>query len=113
MKILYFDLANGVSGDMLLGSLINLGVSENALNKIFKEAFGINNAFCLERRDNGFGIKVKDYKVIDLHPYKNFKSLLLNSKLDSEIKKNAVKVLEILSNSEKNIHRLSRKKGPS
>lgn len=63
MKALRFDCINGVSGDMLVGSLLDLGVDANELNNVLKE-LSIGNYSLNIKRINKKGTMAIDFDVI-------------------------------------------------
>lgn len=124
MKILYYDCFSGISGDMNLGALIDLGVPfEYIIQNLNK--LNLNNEFKITVKKlvkNGIsGTKVK---VIDLNDhnhnhnnehsynhshehirnYKDIKSIINNSELSETIKLLALKIFEEIAIAESKIH---------
>lgn len=63
MKALYFDCFSGISGDMTLGALLDVGVDEKLLRKEL-DKLGLNDEFELEcKRINKYGITGTDVTV--------------------------------------------------
>ncbi len=106
-KVLYIDAANGLSGDMILAALLDLGFPEKKLFEVIralklpKEIISINrvnkNIF------QGINITYKSdirYKKLD-----EFKELIKKSNLKDKIRKNAQKMIEEMFKIESIIHK--------
>ena len=110
MRIAYFDCFSGASGDMILGSLIDAGLSPQRLREVLKkipmEGVQLNTKKVLRR-----GISATQVIVTgkgDERPHRNLKELLKiieKSHLDSEIKRKGREVFERIAAVEAKIHR--------
>lgn len=108
-KILYFDIINGISGDMTLSSLLNLGVPKD----IFLEELGklnLDNEFKIEITDKfENGIKGTNIKVIvnEGHVHRNLVDIydiIDKSTLNDKIKQNAKDIFMEVANAEARVH---------
>lgn len=110
-KIAYFDCFSGVSGDMVLGALIDAGLSLNILKK---ELGKLNlRGYTLEsKRESrnsiwGTAIKVR-YKEEKSHRFlKDIFLLIDRSKLDKDIKTKTKEIFTNLAKAEAKVHNKS------
>lgn len=108
MKAIYFDCFNGISGDMILGALFDLGLDKEAwsreLNKLGISGYTVK----IERKRKGplmgtdVNIIVED-KVTHRHA-KEILDIVSNSRLDDEIKEKSLKILTRIAQAESSIH---------
>ena len=108
MKIAYFDCFSGISGDMILGSLIDAGADfsqiKKELNKLNLKNFNLNTK---EVQKNGITGTKFDVEVSDDKHSRNFKdieNLINESALDVNIKNKSIDVFETLAKVEAKIH---------
>ena len=109
MKTAYFDCFSGISGDMIIGALIDLGLDVNFLDKEFKKlnikGYGIKSKKIVKN-----GIAATKFDVIENkhdHEERNLKEInqiIENSKLDDEIKSTIKKIFLKIANAEAKIH---------
>jgi uncharacterized protein (TIGR00299 family) protein len=103
MKILYFDPILGTSGDMILASLIDLGVPQNYLREKLKFVPGFELRVTRVIR-NGVSAKRLDFKTKKKVVEKQFIPLIEKSKLSKSIKNQAIKIIERIFKIEKKVH---------
>lgn len=112
MKIAYLDCFSGVSGDMLVGSLLDAGLPFEELERIIS---GLNlNGFKIsakkEGRNNIFGtrfyvsLKEKDQKARYL---KDIKEIIKSGDIPLAVVEKCISVFEKLANIEGEIHHVS------
>lgn len=107
MKILYLDCFSGISGDMLLGALIDLGASADFIRTSIK---GMGIDFLLKvKTESVHGIAAKRVSVIpkgDLKQkrYEDIKALINKSDIASEAKKIALGAFAQLAVAEAKVH---------
>ncbi|MFO8163215.1 MAG: nickel pincer cofactor biosynthesis protein LarC [Thermodesulfobacteriota bacterium] len=112
MKIAYLDCFSGVSGDMLVGSLLDAGLSIEELEKILS---GLNvNGYKIsaekEGRNNIFGTKFsvslqeEDQQARYL---KDIKKIIRNSEIPLAIVETCISIFEKLAKTESEIHHIS------
>jgi len=108
-RILYFDCSAGISGDMTLGALLQLGVSVDELNtelaKLPTKGFQINT-----QKVNKKGIEALKVDVLvteeDAHHrgLTTIKNIINESTLDEKVKEKAIKIFTKLGEAEAKIH---------
>ena len=104
MKILYFDPILGVSGDMILAALIDLGVRQSYLKK--KLGFIRNFDMKVSRvAKQGISARNVKFKINTKIREKEFILLINKSRLSSEIKSMATKIIKRIFDVEKKVHR--------
>lgn len=104
MKVLYFDPILGVSGDMILASLIDLGISKDYLKK--QLAFIPKFEIVVSRvSKNGVSARNIQFKIRTKISEKEFIPLINKSTLSSTIKSIATKIIHRIFDVEKKVHR--------
>lgn len=108
-KILYFDIIIGISGDMTLSTLLNLGVpKEIFLEELSK--LNLNDEFEIEINDKfENGIKGTNVNVItkENHVHRNLidiYDIIEHSSLNDDIKENAKKIFIEVAKAEAKVH---------
>lgn len=109
MKIAYFDCFSGISGDMIIGALIDLGLDVKYLDKELKKLdlddYKINSKKILKN-----GTSATKFDVIaskNHHKERNLteiNKIIDNSKLDKEIKNKIKKIFMKIAAAEAKIH---------
>ncbi|HAS72844.1 MAG TPA: nickel pincer cofactor biosynthesis protein LarC, partial [Clostridiales bacterium UBA8960] len=131
MKILYYDCFAGLSGDMNLGAMIDLGVDLEQL-KAELAKLGLDHEFKLTaRKDEKHGIFGTKVDVVDfnhdhdhhhdhhhdhehdhehahghasLRDFSDIRELILKSDLSERVKNDSIKMFEIIAEAEAKIH---------
>jgi hypothetical protein len=110
MRIAYFDCFSGASGDMILGSMIDAGLSARELRKELRKIpisnVQLNVRKVLKREISATQVIVTGRREERSH--RNLKELLKiieKSQLESEIKKKSREVFERIASVEAKIHR--------
>lgn len=108
MRIAYLDCFSGISGDMFLGALVDLGLPLDELGqellKLGLEGFEISSRPVTRRGIQG--IKVDILLTVD-QPHRNLKDILKiihGSRLDDTIKEDAKNVFTLLASAEGKVH---------
>lgn len=109
MKIAYFDCFSGISGDMILGALVNAGVPfdrlKEGLSRLNLEGYTITASTVLRK-----GIKATKVDVVietpDLpgRPLKDLREIILESSLDVVIKERSLAIFQKLAVAEATVH---------
>lgn len=113
MKLAYFDCHSGISGDMILGALVDLGVPlvdiQKELKKLKLKGYEIS---AKKVKRGGFGAT---HVIVDQtgkhkhhHPHRTFvdiKKMIEDSRLSPAIQKNAMGIFQILGKAEAKVHR--------
>ena len=107
----YFDCFSGISGDMTLGALIDLGVPlewlKDQLRRLPLENFDIT---VTSTHRNGIHAKLVDVAVIDNHDSRNFsqiRNLIDSSPLTESVKSTSRRIFQKLAEAEARIHNCS------
>ena len=108
MKVLYFDLIGGASGDMILGALIDAGVPAEKLTEMLAglklDEFELI-ATPIEK--NGFQATKVDIQVGDQPPERHLKEILAvirNSSLPTSIQNRAIRIFQKIASQIKRSH---------
>ncbi len=103
--IAYLDLISGISGDMFLSSLIDIGLPVSEIENIVSE-FGIKIRTEKDKRHGISGTKIdiecKDQK--EKRSFKEIREMILKSSADKGLKKKAIEVFEIIARAEAEVH---------
>ncbi len=110
MKIAYFDCVSGISGNMILGGLLDVGVPQDAikenLEKLSLERFEIVSAVSERAHLRGTHIMIRQVeKPAKERSFKEIRDLIQGSSLEEEVKRGAVEVFRRLAKVEGRIHR--------
>ncbi|MCM1990023.1 nickel pincer cofactor biosynthesis protein LarC [Oceanirhabdus seepicola] len=111
MKILYYDCFSGVSGDMNLGALVDIGVPKELLLSEIKKLNidGISIEFSKKDKLGIYGTKV-DVIYEEGHVHRNIndiREILDKSELSETIKKRAMKMFILIGEAEGKVHNKS------
>ena len=110
MTIGYFDCFSGISGDMILGALIDLGVETEFLKKELKKinlhSYQINVKKVEKNYITGIDVNIDVHQHQPNRSYNNIKKLISNSSLDNKIIKNSLKIFQKLALAESKIHNI-------
>jgi hypothetical protein len=107
-KIAYFDCFSGISGDMIIGSLISSGLDVHdlkiELKKLKLKDFEVNVKRVVKN-----GISARKFNVISTEKVKHrhlkdINNIIESSKLDEEIKIQAKKIFQRIAEAEAKIH---------
>ncbi|NQU19031.1 DUF111 family protein, partial [bacterium] len=109
MRYLYFDLIDGISGDMIVASLLDISKDFNylkrELKKINLKEYEIKNfrSQSAHIRASRFVVKdlAKKRRVFQINTIKN---KIIKSRLHAETKKKILDIYQTLYNAEKNVH---------
>ncbi len=112
MRILYYDCFAGISGDMNLGAMIDLGVDaaylESELQKLNIEGFHLEITKDLRR-----GISGTKAEVIVENPdnekhrhLRHVEEIINNSTLSETVKTNALKIFKLIAFAEAKVHQI-------
>ena len=103
MRVLYFDPIGGVSGDMMLAALIDLGVKKEFLKKYLSFVPGSEIKI---GRVNRQGVSARTVKFVIKRQTKEkqFIPLIKKSNLPGNVKSQAIKIIERIFAAEKKVH---------
>ncbi|MFV0378097.1 MAG: nickel pincer cofactor biosynthesis protein LarC [Mangrovibacterium sp.] len=112
MKILYYDCFAGISGDMNLGALVDLGVDAEYLTAEL-EKLNIEGFRLEVKTDTRRGISGTKVDVIVENPdnekhrhLRHVEELVNNSTLSAEVKKTALKIFRMIAEAEARVHNI-------
>jgi hypothetical protein len=104
MKIAYFDCQSGISGNMILGALLNAGFPLSYLKTELKKLLVSRYSLLVTNKKTStyFNVKTKEEK----HPrcLKDIIRIIKQSKLSSKIKKKSIQIFENLAEAESIVH---------
>ncbi|TET72764.1 MAG: LarC family nickel insertion protein, partial [Candidatus Aminicenantes bacterium] len=108
MKYIYFDGSSGMSGDMILGALLDLGVSSSLFkNKMAELELPVEIQIKETKRSSLRGLKV-DVKVkskeISPRKWHDIETLIAKSPFSDSVKKNALAIFKRLFEAESHVH---------
>ncbi|MFW6383349.1 MAG: nickel pincer cofactor biosynthesis protein LarC [Nanoarchaeota archaeon] len=110
MKTLYIESLSGISGDMLLASLID---AQESLESLKKELSKLPLDFEIklnEKKISGIKTKllqIKENKTQPLRKKKEIEKIINESTLDKKIKEKSISILNILGEAEAKVHSTS------
>ena len=110
MEEIFIECSPGISGDMLLGALYDLGVPKKVIEKPLFD-LGLNDQYNLDFKESKScsirGIKAK-VEYIDCIPtkrnWRSIKELILNGNLEENLKQVILQVFESLASAEGKVH---------
>lgn len=109
-RILYFDCYSGISGDMTLGALLDLGVDQQELFRQLS-TLGVKGYQLKTARKQLNGIVGTDFDVVlntkQSHHHRHLpeiKAIIENSKINQTAKDLAKRMFEVIARSEAKIH---------
>ncbi len=117
-RILYFDCFSGISGDMVLGALVDLGIDINdiqaGLKSLNLKGFRIESSTVKRGGISGTKLDVvvsksKAFKQPSRH-YSDIKNILENSSLPDSVKINSLQIFDRIAVAEAEVHGISKEK---
>ena len=112
MKILNYDCFSGISGDMNLGAMIDLGIEEKyligELNKLNMKGWELQTQ--RDQRHGIYGTKatVKQTQHEHVHRHlSDIKKIICDSSLDLKVKELSMKIFTIIAEAEAKVHNTS------
>lgn len=110
MRVLYFDCPMGISGDMCLAALINLGVDPKMLVAeleklpIGHDRFNISVTTELRHSITGTGFRVKCPHERHHRTYQDIRKIIRSSALSGEVKALSISIFKTIACAEGRIH---------
>ncbi len=105
MKVAIFDAFNGASGNMILASLLGVGIDEDEIKELVS-SLGIDVRFKVTNV-NVKGISAKKIEVEEKGGGRKFEEVLnviKNSNLEDRVKENALAIFELIAKAEGKVH---------
>jgi hypothetical protein len=116
MKILYYDCFAGISGDMNLGALLDLGVDANYL-KTELEKLNIEGFHLEIKQDQRRGISGTKADVVIENPdnekhrhLRHVEEIVNNSSLPEHVKQNSLKIFNLVAEAEAKVHNIPKER---
>jgi uncharacterized protein (TIGR00299 family) protein len=108
MRVIYGDLIGGVSGDMFVGALLDVGLPLERLKSELKKLPGLNYRLEVTKK-TVYGIRATRFRVVcgkrePERPWKEIRDLIRQSALDPEVKEKGLKIFTRLAEAEGKIH---------
>ena len=109
MRIAYFDCFSGISGDMILGALIDLGVSPDVvLGQLQKLPLG---GYTFETRKESRGAIGGTRVIMEVEPqphrtFQDIRRILQSSALDRWVQEKSLEIFERLARAESRVHQV-------
>ena len=111
LRTAYFDCYSGISGDMILGALVDLGVDLKKIRTGLK-SLGLSNAYQLKsrivQRGGISGVKidvvVKPVRRPHSRHFSPIKNLIQKSDLSENVRSNAIEIFQRIAKSEAKVH---------
>ena len=108
MRIAYGDLIGGVSGDMFVGALLDVGLPLERLKSELKKLPGLNYRLEVTKK-TVYGIRATRFRVVcgkrePERPWKEIRDLIRQSALDPKVKEKGLKIFTRLAEAEGKIH---------
>jgi uncharacterized protein (TIGR00299 family) protein len=107
-KIIYFDCAGGVSGDMTLGALLDLGVSLESLKKELRKlgvrGYRLGTAKASRSGIRGTRLLVETPNDRGYRHYADFSRIIGKSRLDASIKERSLALIRRVFSAEAKVH---------
>ena len=112
MRIAYFDCFSGISGDMILGAFLDLGLDLDKLSAYLSKMKlgGYKLAVSREKRGAISGTRLNIQVEEDKQPHRSMtqiRQIIGESKLPGQVKKKSLAILERLARVEGNLHQQS------
>ncbi len=111
MKILYLDCPTGISGDMCMASLIDMGVDlakiEGELKKLRVDGYTIKTSREKRHAITGTRFKVSTVESRHRRTFKDIKDLIWGSTLPSRVKELSISMFKNLAIAEGKVHGIS------
>ena len=109
MNIAYFDCFSGISGDMILGAFLDLGLPQKLLRQTLSQIPLPELRLLVKREERshitGYSLQVQGKKGKPIaRTYKSIKQLIEKSKITPPIKENSLAVFKRLAQVEGKIH---------
>ncbi|MDD5748112.1 MAG: nickel pincer cofactor biosynthesis protein LarC [Actinomycetota bacterium] len=108
MKIAYFDCFSGISGDMVLGALVDLGLDVQELREVLSR-LDLENFEIEEKEVLSYGLRATKVNVICeesrlVRTFNNIRELIVSSELPERVKEVTLEIFMRIARAESLIH---------
>lgn len=113
MRVAYFDCFSGISGDMILGALLDCGIDHK---KLFDKIYDLPIDFEVELKETsrsglrGIHVKILSKEKKVSRSWQNIEKIIQESPLDLDVKQKSLKILNLLVDTESAIHGMPKNK---
>jgi len=104
MKILYLDCSSGVSGNMLIGGLLNAGMDVEYLKKEIKKLHLSGYSFAFRKKLGGIYFNISLTKKQSVRKLSDIRQLINKSRLSPRIKRRSLATFAKLAEAESKVH---------
>lgn len=108
MKTAYFDCCSGISGDMVLGALIDMGLDINILrrelSKLHIGNYSLSESKAKRHHITGTSFKVRFKESRHHRTFTDIKNLISKSKLSAKVKELSISIFFNLAKAEAKVH---------
>jgi uncharacterized protein (TIGR00299 family) protein len=105
----HFDCFSGISGDMVLGAFVDMGVPTQWLNEKIRDlSIGEVEIVACDASQNGIGAKKINVLEKDASParnYRDIKKIIEDAALDDTVKRTAAGIFSRIADAEARVHR--------
>lgn len=108
-KVAYFDCSSGISGDMILGALIDCGVDFDYIKKELSKLnldFKISHQRVKKGAISAIKVIIEDSGSHPLRNLKTIKELIEKTSLPEEVKKKSLSIFTRLAEAEASVHQV-------
>ncbi|WP_202320584.1 nickel pincer cofactor biosynthesis protein LarC [Archaeoglobus neptunius] len=106
MKVAIFDAFNGAGGDMIIASMLDVGIRKSEIDEILS-SINLKIDYRIEKADVK-GIRARRIRVMERgrvkRSFEDVVSIIKSSGIDGEVKNDALKIFEILARAEGRVH---------
>ena len=111
MTIVYFDCFSGIAGDMILGALLDIGMSidtfKTEIEKLHLTGYSINCQRVEQHHISACDIEIKETEPQPNRSFKDIKNVITKSVLSETIKKESILIFQRLAEVEGKIHNIN------
>ncbi|MFH1666235.1 MAG: nickel pincer cofactor biosynthesis protein LarC [Elusimicrobiota bacterium] len=107
MKIAYFNCPSGISGDMMLSSLIDCGLNPKKLEIALKKTLKIKNwklSFKKIQKGHAQAVHIDVISDYRFHSTSDMRAVISKSALSATVKEKSLQILDVLISAESKIH---------
>lgn len=115
-RTLYFDCFSGISGDMTVGALLDLGIDQAEFQKSLN-SLGVKGYRLMISKKSAYGIAATDFdiiidgdadeKTIPHRHLKDIEEIIKKSRIEKEAKRLSLQIFETIARAEAAIHNMS------
>ena len=104
MKIAYFDCSSGISGNMIIGALLNAGLPPSYLKTELKKLLITRYSLLVTNKKTSTYFNIKTKKEKKYRYLKDIIKIIKQSKLSPKIKQKSIQIFKTLAEAESIVH---------